>query len=99
MKKAAFSEEILKQTVLDFLGNQEVSIFLFGSRKRKDNMVGSDWDIGIIPRGEFNPRSLTLLREQLENMNIPYKVDLVDFSQVSDGFKNKAMKEVEWWRP
>jgi hypothetical protein len=32
-------------------------------------------------------------------MNIPYKVDLVDFSQVSDGFKNKAMKEVEWWRP
>lgn len=99
MKKAAFSEEILKQTVLDFLGNQEVSIFLFGSRKRKDNAPGSDWDIGIIPRGKFNQRSLTLLREQLENMNIPYKVDLVDFSQVSDGFKNKAMKEVEWWRP
>jgi hypothetical protein len=99
MDEPTFSKEIIKQTVLDFLGNQEVSIFLFGSRKRQDNTVGSDWDIGIIPRGKFNRSALTLLREELENLNIPYKVDLVDFSQVSEGFKNKAMKEIEWWRP
>jgi hypothetical protein len=88
----------LKKHVLELLKDEEVKIILFGSRARKDNAVFSDVDIGIIPKGALNGKKITLLRELIENLNIPYKVDVVDLSTVSDEFKKEAMAEVEVWR-
>lgn len=55
-------------------------------------------DIGIIPKGKLDGKKVTLLRELIENLNIPYRVDIVDFSNVSDEFKKEALAEVEVWR-
>jgi len=88
----------IKNLILEFLKDQEVSILLFGSRSRKSHHQGSDVDIGIIPRGGVDPKCLVLLREILENINIPYKVELIDFSTTSEDFRNEALKEAEWWR-
>ncbi len=41
---------------------------------------------------------LILLREHIEEMNIPYKVEIVDFSTVSEGFKKMALKEAVVWK-
>jgi hypothetical protein len=38
------------------------------------------------------------LKEKIENLNIPYKVEIVDFSQVSESFKKEAIKEVVVWK-
>lgn len=88
----------LKEHVLDFLGNENIKIVVFGSRARGDNVTFSDVDIGIIPKGEFNRNRLTLLREFIENSNIPYKVDIVDFSSTSEQFKSEALKDAEIWK-
>ena len=88
----------LKEHVLDFLGSENIKIVVFGSRARGDNIVCSDIDIGIIPKGEFDRNSLTLLREFIENSNIPYKVDIVDFSSTSEQFKREALKDAEIWK-
>jgi len=88
----------IKDRVLEYLRDQEVGILLFGPRSRKNRHRGSDIDIGIIPKGRFDPQRLVLLRNFLENLNTPYKVDLVDFSKVSEVFKKEALKEAEWWR-
>jgi len=88
----------IKHQILEFLKDQEVGIILFGSRSRKNHHRGSDIDIGIIPRERFNPQRLVLLRDFLENLNTPYKIDIVDFSNVSEAFKREALKEAEWWR-
>lgn len=88
----------LKEHVLGFLGNKNIKIVVFGSKARGDNSAFSDVDIGIIPKGEFNRNSLTLLREFIENSNIPYKVDIVDFSSTSEQFKSEALKDAEIWK-
>jgi uncharacterized protein len=90
--------EKIQQFILDFLKDTEASIFLFGSWAGNRQRVGSDIDIGIIPRGKFDATVLILLREILENLNTPYKVDLVDFSLVYDSFKKESLREGIWWR-
>lgn len=90
--------ERLKECVLESLKGEDLKIILFGSRARKDNMACSDMDIGIIPKGEFDRRKLVLLREGIEELNIPYKVDIVDFSSVSEIFRREALKGAEIWK-
>ena len=39
-----------------------------------------------------------MLKEKMERSNIPYKVDIVDLSQTSREFKEKALKEGVVWK-
>ncbi len=94
-------EESLKQvkkTVLDALRGEDVMIILFGSRARGDYSRRSDIDIGILPKNEYSKKKLILLKEKLEEMNIPYKVEVVNLSKVSKVFREKALKEGVLWK-
>jgi hypothetical protein len=51
-----------------------------------------------LPRNECNKKKLTILKEKLEDMNIPYKVEVVDISKVSQIFREKALKEGKLWK-
>ncbi len=88
----------LKKLVLNILKDEEIKIILFGSRARKDNNITSDVDIGLIPYGKVEKGKIVLLRERIDNLNIPYKVEIVNFSEVSKSFKKEAMKEVIVWK-
>ncbi len=88
----------LKDLVVLFLKNEDVSIVLFGSRARKDSSIFSDVDIGIIPRGKLDESKLSILREEIEDSNIPYKVEIVNFSQVSPDFREEALKDAIIWK-
>ncbi len=88
----------LKEHVLEFLGKENIKIVVFGSRVRGDNIASSDVDIGIIPKGEFNRGQIALLREFIERSNIPYKIDIVDFSTTSEQFKSEVLREAEIWK-
>jgi hypothetical protein len=90
--------EILSEFVVKELVEEDVSIALFGSFATGANTEVSDIDIAIIPKGSLNRWKLSLLREKLEELPIPYIVDLVDFSMVSESFKKTALKNVLWWR-
>ncbi len=73
-------------------------IILFGSRARGNFDRRSDIDIGILPKNEYDHKKLILLKEKLEDMNIPYGVDVVDISKVSKVFRDKALKEGVIWK-
>ncbi len=89
----------VKNTTLTFLEGEDVQIILFGSRAREDNSIYSDVDVGLIPKSKnFDNRKITLLRDKLEEINVPYKIELVDFSSVSAGFKKEALKKAVIWR-
>jgi len=88
----------LKNLILSSLEGEPVKIIIFGSRARKDNHRSSDVDVGLIPYGKLNRGKITALKEKIEDLNIPYKVEIVDFSQVSDAFKKEALKEVVVWK-
>jgi len=83
---------------MEFLKYDKVKVILFGSRARGDNYISSDIDIGIIPYGKFDDKKITLLKEKTENLNIPYKVEIVNFMEVSKEFKQEALKKVVIWK-
>lgn len=88
----------LKALVLNTLKDERVKIVLFGSRSRGDNHLTSDVDIGLIPYGDIDKKRIVLLREKIEDLNIPYKVEIVTFTDVSESFKKEAMKGVIVWK-
>ncbi len=88
----------LKNLVLDELKSQNIKIFMFGSRARGDNYIGSDVDIGLIPKGKMDSNKISLLKEKIDNSNIPYKVEIVNFNDVSEDFKSEALKDIEIWK-
>ncbi|MFH1563831.1 MAG: nucleotidyltransferase domain-containing protein [Nitrospirota bacterium] len=88
----------LKKCVLDLLKDEDMKIVLFGSRARDNASISSDVDIGLIPKGKINRKKIVFLKEYVEELNIPYKVDIVDFSHVGKNFKREALKEVEIWK-
>lgn len=88
----------LRGAVVDFLRGEKARIFLFGSRARADNAVVSDVDIGVDPGEGFRKEKLALLREFIENLNVPYKVEIIDFSEVSEQFKAEALKDTVLWK-
>ncbi len=92
------SLEQVKKTVLDSLRGEDVMIMLFGSRARGDYSRRSDIDIGILPKNKYSQKKLILLKEKLEEMNIPYKVEVVNLSKVSKVFREKALKEGVLWK-
>ena len=90
--------KVLESMVKDAFKDSEVKIVLFGSRARGDYVKSSDIDIGILPRDKINKKKLVLLREKVENSNVPYKVDVVDLSQASKEFTEKALREGILWK-
>jgi hypothetical protein len=88
----------VKTAVLQAFENEDVSIFLFGSRASGNAHRTSDIDIGILSSGFFDRKKITALRAELEEMNIPYSVDLVDLSTVSEDFRHQVLSEGEVWK-
>ncbi len=71
--------------------------FLFGSRAIGSAGFAADIDIGIWPQKPLNDTILSKLQEIIENSFVPYQVDLVDFSKVSEQFKQQALKKIVPW--
>ena len=88
----------LRDCVINELGDESVKIILFGSRAAGRHHPASDVDIGLIPKGPWNVRKLSSLKEKIEDLNIPYTVDLVDLNGVSGRFRQQALKDVIVWK-
>jgi predicted nucleotidyltransferase len=71
-------------------------VFFFGSRVRGDNFERADIDLGIEGPEEVSARIMLEIKEELENIRMLYKIDLVDFKTVSEKFKKEALKYIEY---
>lgn len=61
----------------------EAKIFIFGSRAKETNRQFSDIDIAI-KDSKINSSALAMARFELEESNLPYKVDLVNFDELDE---------------
>ena len=89
---------LVRPDAINILEDEKVKIILFGSRARLDNRLTSDVDIGLIPYERLDKRKVVFLKERIEDLNIPYKVEIVDFSTVSSDFKKEALKGAIIWK-
>jgi len=85
--------QLIKEIVFKHLDPAKNRAYIFGSRVRGDNSRFSDFDLGI--EGEKLPAEIYFsIVQDLEDSDIPYKVDVVEMREVSDRFKDIAKSEV-----
>lgn len=83
----------IKNTARKYLG-RDYKLFIFGSRVSGKSRKFSDIDLGILGKTRVPGHSIVKIQEELENSCLPYKVDVVDFTKVSEDFKSVALKQI-----
>lgn len=81
---------LLKRIIRENIPGDEYIVFLFGSRAEQNHHDRSDIDIGILGSQPLSAILRYNLEKQIENSDIPYLVDIVDFSLVTENFKKEA---------
>jgi predicted nucleotidyltransferase len=88
---------LIREIVLENINREKTTVFLFGSRASSTNRTFSDVDIGFISEGKLSTRLLRKINDNIEESRVPYHVDLVDFYDVDEEFKEKALRDIEIW--
>lgn len=65
----------------------DAEVRAFGSRVNGGAKKYSDIDLAIIEREKISFDRMRLLKEALQNSELPIRVDLVDWHRISDTFK------------
>lgn len=69
-------------------------VFLFGSRATGKGDDRSDFDIGIEGDQPLPHPTLSKIKNDIEQLPMLYKFDVVDFTRVSPQFKKVAKKHI-----
>jgi len=99
MRLEFYSSEKLQEEVKSIIGKyldlDQNKIFFFGSRVTKKGNERSDIDLGIEGEKEISWQVMAKIKEDLENLPILYKIDVVDFKKVSPDFYDLAKQKIE----
>ncbi len=68
-------------------------VWVFGSRAKGTARDTSDLDLAIIGKIPLDFRTLATLRDFFSESNIPYKVDVVDWTTISETFREIIRKD------
>ena len=88
--------EMILEAVGQYLDLSSYKVFFFGSRVDGDANKRSDIDLGIEGAAAVKGVDFIEIKSALEDLPILYKIDLVDFANVSEEFKKVAKKNVEY---
>ena len=77
-KHLTIVEEILKK--------YEINVFVFGSRAKNSAKPLSDLDLCL--KNNYDKSTIRKLQDAFEESDLPFKVDIVVWSELSDSFKN-----------
>lgn len=86
-------KKILREIIFRYLNPNKDKVFIFGSRATGTNREFSDIDIGIKPSAALSSSVLSRIKEDLEESDLPYTIDLVDFSGKADRFREVASQK------
>lgn len=86
-----------KDQIMEIIPRDEFAVFLFGSRVAHKDLRYSDIDIGVYGEQELPLSVKTALEEAMDESNIPFDLELVDFRKVSGKFKKEALQNIEVW--
>lgn len=73
----------------------DCSVILFGSRVTGPVKKYSDLDIALKGKGPVPVRTMAKLKTAFSESNIPFKVDVIDWDDLSDSFKKRISPNSE----
>lgn len=68
-----------------FVSNHKV--VAFGSRVRGNAKKYSDLDIAIYGKEKLDVKTIAQIKEEFEETDIPFRIDILDYNNISDEFK------------
>ena len=80
-------KDILNKNIPDF------PVYLFGSRTTNTIKAFSDIDLIIMTNNNLPSDIVAQLTNEIDESNIPYKVDIVEWHLLSDSLKNSIQKQ------
>lgn len=89
--------EEAREIVLSFEEIKEYAVFVFGSRADGSAHQRSDIDIGVLGKQALPAIIKLSIEEKLEESNIPLRVEVIDFYNADQAFKNQAFKNRIVW--
>ena len=89
MKVTTIELSLIQSILTKYLNSENTLAFAFGSRVAGSARADSDLDLMLRAKSKVEPATLSHLKEEFENSNLPFKVDLIDESAMSDDFKAK----------
>lgn len=93
--KQKSAEIFIKKTVCKFLDPKDYKIFIFGSRANGKAAKYSDFDIGIMGKKSVPTKILNSIKEVLEDSDLPFNIDVVDFSKTTKKFQKIALSKIK----
>jgi len=85
----------LKKIVGKYLNLGEYELFYFGSRVANKGDGRSDIDVGIKGAQKVDSNVLSKIKEEINWLPTLYSVDIVDFTDTSEEFREVAEQETE----
>ena len=82
-------EKKLTEIVSRHLDLDKYRLFFFGSRVRGQGREGSDIDVGIEGPAPVPWQVMSEIEEEIDDLDLLYSVDFVDFSSVSNDFRRE----------
>ena len=70
-------------------------VFFFGSRVQGTQSDRSDIDVGIMGKQPLSARAKLAIEDELDELPMLYKIDVVDFATVSPNFSKEARRHTE----
>lgn len=100
MRLEHYSSEKLKKEIVTIVGKHldvnSYAVFFFGSRVSGKGSDRSDIDIGIKGPRAVPVRELRKIKKEIGGIPTLYKIDVVDFYDVSPSFRKVASQHVEF---
>ena len=81
----------IKKIILEFVDQKTHQLFLFGSRASGQARKFSDFDIGIKGKEPLSLKTIALIKEVLEDSDLPFEVDVIDLAGATEKFKKMAL--------
>lgn len=89
------AEKKIKEIISRYIGaDNDFELFIFGSRSDGTAKKYSDYDIGIMGSEKVPREILSKIKTALDDSDLPYKVDVVDFFLASESFRKEALKNI-----
>ena len=85
----------LKEIVGKHVDLDSYKLFYFGSRVEGKGDDRSDIDVGIDGPKKIPYEKLEAIREEVKWLPTLYSIDIVDFNNTSENFKEVALKNIE----
>lgn len=89
--------QAIRQCVSEKLTNISAQVYLIGSCARGDYRRESDIDIAVELLEPTQKTLISDIRDALEQSDIPFVVDVFDYSQLDEAYRAEIQKEGVLW--